>query len=369
MPSPKWSEAKEAPIAAAIAAAVHQAWAGPAEGASARFITALRQMVGPKVMDRIEMTALRLFQAQPRPPEGFEMPPAWAWFQICPGCQSLRRTRFTAPQNGRVKLQVLRDPDWIAAQFEAGKSCEDIARRLGCSRELVAQWAHKHGIATPRAQRRDEIEATVRRMHLAGEGPGTIARALGGGMSADRVRQVLARLGLATLKHGQVYHDPEWWRVRLQDRGLTKRDCAREAGLKPHAATYWLKQFNLQHLVRNNRRRPRYPQLRDPVQLSALLERHGGSYESAAKELGCAPTLVSWYARRILGRPKKHDNVVPHGHKGWWVDRLEQGLTTWEMAEEAGITEKTARERLRVFGLLDWGYRNNYARERARRSA
>src|SRR5690606_174271 len=74
MPIPKWSRAKEAPIAAAIAAAVHEAWDGPEEGRSTRFVEALLKMVGPDVLERIELAALRILRLQMSAPEGYEYP-------------------------------------------------------------------------------------------------------------------------------------------------------------------------------------------------------------------------------------------------------------------------------------------------------
>jgi len=366
MPSPKWSIAKEAPIAAAIAAAVHTAWDGPEDGRSNRFLEALRKMVGPDVLERIELSALRVFQLQMSPPDGFEIPPANAHFLICPGCQSMRRTKFTRPQNGRLKLQALRDPEWLARQFELGRSTVDVARQLECSTSLVVDWAAKHGIEPPRTMRRREFDERVAQMHRAGQGPGAIARALETTVSS--VRKSLRRQGLANRKTGHVYFRPEWWRERLEA-GKTKTECAREAGIRPNAATYFINQFGLQAYTRRNAergRRRKYPQLYDRDALLALLEKHGGKYEDVAAEIGCAPTTVSARVRKLLGIGPKW-KPVPHAKREWWEERLAMGMTTWEMAEEAGIAEKTAREKLRLLGLLDEAYRVNARRELERR--
>lgn len=367
MPSPLWTNPKGPMIAAAIAAAIHEAWHHPPANRARAMHDALRKALGPELYERAQHAAHDVLLLQEEAPEGMEIPPSWAWFEICPRCMSMKRTRHTAPQNARLKLQILRDRRWLEAQVEAGATAASLARKLECTPALIDYWLAKHGLRTERQLRKEEIEATVRRMHLEKEGPGTIARALGGGMTAERVRDVLQRLGLATSKAGQVYHDREWWRVRLEDRGKTKLDCAREAGIKPHAANYWLKQFSLQHLVKDNKRRKRYPELHSPTQLSALLLKHGHSYEAVARELGCAPTLVSYYARKLLGVRKKQHNHLPHSERSWWVERLDRGATTYELAEEAGIAEKTARERCRNYGLLGQALANNMRRERERR--
>lgn len=365
MPSPTWCRPGSPPIAAAIAAAIHHAWLGPEEGASNRFADAFRKMVGPEAYEEHELRALDIFFLQPRPPEGYDPPPSSAHLLICPRCQKLRRTKYTAPQNGRLQLQALRDPDWIQAQFDRGKNTVTLAERLDCTPSLIVDWCDKHGILPPRTASVAEFDAGVAALHSAGEGPGFIARKLD--TTAMHVRQSLKRQGLATKKRGHVYFEREWWRARLEDRRMTKHACSREAGIKPHAATYWVKRFGLSHRC-HKRRAVTYPILADPVTLRELLWRHNDCYEGAAREVGCSPSWVSYWARRLLGRAKKHENDVPHGRREWWVERLERGLTTWEMAEEAGIKEKSVREALRVRDLLAEAYKNNTSRERERRA-
>lgn len=356
MPSPRWSTPESAPIAAAIAAAVHEAWDGPEAGASNRFIDALRKMVGPNVLARIELTALRVFDLERRPPEGYEIPPAWAWLTICPACQRTRRTKHTAPQNGRHELQVLRDPEWLARALERHGTIKGVTEKLGCNRSLVAYWIDRHHLHPGFRLDRENAEKRIAGLHHAGEGPGSIARELD--TTTTQIRRVLARLGLANRKYGQVYFEREWWRVRLEDRKMTVTACAREAGIQQHVAHYYTKKFELRHAVDRKRRRGRkYPELQDADYLRALLERHGDCYAEAAHEVGCQPTLISLYARSLLGRPAKSRPEVPHARREWWEERMARGMTTAEMAAEAGIAEKTARERLRVLGLLAGAYR------------
>lgn len=368
MPSPTWSKTSAAPIAAALAAAVHQAWMGPAEGASNRFLHALRQTLTPEEFAAVELLALQVFHHQPVPPSGYVVPPPSAHLELCPRCLKIRKTPFTAPQRGRIKMEALRDADWLQGQFEMGRSAKDVARITACTTSNVVRWADVHGIELPRTKSAAELNAQVSAMHRNGDAPGTIARALE--LPVYRIREVLKRTGMATKKKGQHYHAAEWWRVRLQDRGMTKAACAREAGIKSHNANYYLDKFGLQHLVDRNRKRTRkYPQLFDQAYLRDLLRRHDDNFESAAAEVGCAPTLISRRARDILGRDAKHSNHLPHSEPSWWRERLDAGMTTWEMAEEAGIEEKSAMERLRILGWTAEAYANNTARERKRRTA
>lgn len=370
MPSPKWSTSSGPLIAAGIAAAVHHAWEQPEGQRNRAFHEALRKALGPDVYERVQFQAHAVWLLQRSAPEDVELPPPWSYFSMCPGCMALRKTRHTQPQNGRTKLQVLRDADWLQQQLEAGRTTTQIAKRLDCSPSLVVDWCAKHGIQTERAKRIEEIEATVQRMHAEGEGPGTIAKVLGGGMSSTRVREVLKRLGLANQKTGQVYHERDWWLSRLEA-GKTKLDCTREAGIKPHAGTFWIHKFGLERFTVINdkarKRRKKYPILANKDTLRELLARHDHNYEKAAEEVGCSPSLVSRYARDLLGLAKKHENGVTHGTREWWTERLDRGMTTYELAEEAGIAEKTARERCRIFDLLPQAYHNNAQRERENR--
>lgn len=374
-PSPKWCSPAETPLFEALAAAQHDAWLAPdADIGRGVFAERVRQLLGPDRADAVFVSAIHLFNMQPRAPEGFEAPPASAYIQICPRCQRVKRTKFTIPQNGRLKLVVLRDPDWLYQQFGRGRTCETIAKQLECTASLVVDWARKHGILTPRSAHTEEINAGVRSRHMAGECPGEIATALD--IRVSDVRKIQMRLQLATQKQGQHYHKAEWWIERIVRRGWTTGQCARAAGLTRHGCAFWLKRFELQHITKARsakkgaRRVPKYPQLADAGQLAELLRTHE-SYASVARAIGCSPTLVSIWARDLLSAGKRHENIKPTSAKSWWTERLDRGLTMWELAEEAGVVEKSVREKLRVFdpALLAQGYRNNTAAERARRKA
>lgn len=61
------------------------------------------------------------------------------------------------------------DREWLAAQLEAGRSLESIAREVGRAPSTVAYWANKHGLTSNHAERhasrggiaRSELEALV----------------------------------------------------------------------------------------------------------------------------------------------------------------------------------------------------------------
>lgn len=369
MPSPRWSSPDQVPIAQAITVAIHAAWEGDERSATKRFTDTLRKLLGPDVFTQVEIAAYGILRLQPRPPEGFRRPPDWAWFEICPRCQLLRATEYTRAQNGRVELEVLRDKDWLFDQFDRGRTCGAIAKSLRCSPSLVVDWAAKHGLQPPKTLAAVELDAAVKHRHYEGEAPGTIARALE--TTVSNVRASLSRQKIANQKAGHHYFDREWWRVRLEDRRMTIRACAKEAGIKPHNGTWWVQRFALREVAKKNRgptgRPPKYPQLHDAGLLRELLERHD-SYQSVSAELGCAPSLVSRAARDLLGAEKRsYPNQLPHSRRSWWTERIDAGATTYELAEETGILEKSVREKLRVLDLLAAGYRNNTARERQAR--
>lgn len=373
-PSPHWGEPAEAPLFAALAAAQHDAWQVPEDRRHAVFVTRFRQLVGPARAEPLLASAITLFTAQALPPAGWEDPPRSAYWRICPRCTQLKATPHTIPQRGRLELRVLRDATWLASQLDRGRTHQDLARQLHCDGVLVRYWAEKHGLQSARAERHEEIEATVRALHAQKRGPGGIARELD--TEVKNVRRALHRLGLATAKRGMVYHHADWWRDRLEAQGWTVRQCAREAGLKPHGATYYVTKFGLSHVTaaRVSRKgmarwKPKYAVIADAVSLRRLLDEHG-TYEGVARAVGCAPSLVSRYARKLLGMQARHSNVVPHAARAWWTDRLDRGLSTWQLADEAGLPEKSAREKLRLLGaeLLAQGYRNNMQAERAKRA-
>jgi IS30 family transposase len=100
--------------------------------------------------------------------------------------------------------------DWLAAQLEAGRSIESIAREVGKHPSTVAYWVKKHGLRSQHAERhaaRGGIEHEV------------LADLVGRGLSS---RQIAAEVGRsqATVNH------------RLKQHGL-RTERARSDGPKP----------------------------------------------------------------------------------------------------------------------------------------
>jgi transposase-like protein len=87
---------------------------------------------------------------------------------------------------------------WLAAQLEAGRSIESIARETGRAPSTVAYWVNKHGLTSQHATRhraegpiaRERLEALVQD----GRSIREIATELG--VSAGTVRHWLGKHGL-----------------------------------------------------------------------------------------------------------------------------------------------------------------------------
>lgn len=373
MPSLVYAAPSAPALPQAIAAAFTAAWVAtdPAQGRRI-FVATLRQILGAEHSDRAIEAALTLFNLQPTAPAGFEREPAGTCFRLCPRCQTIQSARHQAPYRQRVKLEILRDADWLQRQFEAKRTAEAIAARLGCTAGSVLYWAEKHGLQTYRTESAEEFAAAVRRLHLSGEAPGTIARRLESTMS--RVRKSLATQGLANGKGGHHYFTPDWWIERLERRHMTLYQATREAGIKPHAGMYYVNRFGLTHITQANRNKkgdrhgPRHPALRDSAQLAELLRVHR-TYQAVATVVGVSPTCVSKAARDVLGVGLRHRQFVAHSAPSWWTERLEAGKTAWELAAEAGIAEKSITEKVRSIdrALLAKLYANNAAAERKKR--
>jgi transposase-like protein len=92
------------------------------------------------------------------------------------------------------------EAEWLAAQLEAGRSIESIARETGRAPSTVAYWINKHGLASQHAPRhrakgsltREQLETLVQD----GRSIREIAAALD--RSATAVRHWLAKYGLKT---------------------------------------------------------------------------------------------------------------------------------------------------------------------------
>jgi hypothetical protein len=379
-PSPVWSSTEEAPVFQALAAAQHAAWRVAAERRRTVFSDTFRKLVSKAAADRHLMSALIMFDAQSEPPAGFVDPPDNMHFECCPNCQRINGKRFNHAPYGRVKLNALRDRDWLARQLEAGRSIAHIAEQLSCNDASVRNWLDKHGLERRRAMVHDDDVAAL---HDAGRAPGEIAASLD--LKVDDVRRALKRARGVTHSAGHHYFTREWWVERIVTKQMTTIACARAAGVTNQNASYWCKKFGLQEItaarsVRFTRKRHtyKYPQLTDPAQLRALVEQHG-SWEGVSLALTGKRTSANgvkvWWQTHFGAEvpPLKRlraKNLDERSIPTWWTERLDRGLTVAQLAEEAGIKEKSVEETLRRMGgdLLGRAYRNNLAAEKAKRA-
>lgn len=373
MSHPKWAELPETPLLQACAAAQHAAWRVAPDFRRSVFTQRLNQLLGAKRAESILLTALALFDTQTAPPRGYADPPDNMHFDCCPRCQQLSGKRYSQAPNGRIRMNALRDRDWLERQYQMGKHTSDIARSIGACEGSVIHWARKHGIETMKRMPY-ELDPEIAERHQAGKCPGEISEEFD--IKVQTVRKILSRLGLATGKHGHHYFAREWWVEHLVTRQLTRSQIARIAGIVPHNCAYFIEKFGLSHITAERSTRAsrsrwkyKYPQLADRGQCRLLLDKHG-TYEGVARELGCAATLVKiWETKHFGKQPARHRNRVAHAAREWWAERLDRGFTTNQLAAEAGITEHTAKEKLRRLGgdLLGRAYRNNVAAEKAKR--
>jgi transposase-like protein len=92
------------------------------------------------------------------------------------------------------------DREWLAAQLEAGRSLESIAREVGRAPSTVAYWAKKHGLTSHHASRHAP-RGGIERAHLealVNDGLPLRAIATELGVGYTTVRHWMRRYGLAT---------------------------------------------------------------------------------------------------------------------------------------------------------------------------
>lgn len=301
-------------------------------------------------------------------------------FACCPRCQTVNSAKFSHAPFGRVKLNALRDRSWLERQLSNGRSSQQIAAQLGCVDDSVNIWIDKHGLDRRRCKVHDD---DVAGWHDAGLAPGEISRKLD--IAVDDVRRALNRTRGVTQSAGHHYTKKEWWIDRVVTRQMSLGQCAKDAGIKNQNASFWAKKFGLQEITAarscratGRRHSYKYPQLMDPGQLRALIEQHGtweGVSIAITGKRTSATGVKAWWKTHFGAEVpplKRHRSktISDRTAKAWWIERLDRGLTTWQLAGEAEIAEKTVCERLRTFGgdLLTRGYRNNTAAERAKRS-
>jgi AraC-like DNA-binding protein len=355
MPSPKWPGVAGPLVPEVVAAALAAAGEVQASARGTRARQRVRQMLPPELADAlaVPVAAMAGLLEPGGSPVGGEMP-----FELCPGCMSMRAPEGVRTGSRSVAARALGDGEWVVAAVRQAGSARALAGGLGLDAVRIAESCVGHDV---RSESHGDEGREVLEMHARKEGMGTIARRVG--WTVDRVRRFLEEEGRVGARHGHVHFEAEWWRVRLEDRGMTLRAAALEAGLKTNGADHYLRRFGLRHLVRfaRGQRPPKHPELHCAVRLRELLDRHG-TYEAVARELGCAPSLVSRCARQYLGEAIRW-GAAPT--EQFYRQQLEAGRSPGEIAAMVGRTEKTVRESIRKLGLSRLAY-NTVKQRRSR---
>ena len=93
-----------------------------------------------------------------------------------------------------IRYPKLHDGEWLRAQFDAGRTIDDVAAEIGVHPGTVTHARRRYGIAPTRAPKRTVDVDEVRRQLGAGESMGSIGRALGHTSSA--ISKVVRRHGM-----------------------------------------------------------------------------------------------------------------------------------------------------------------------------
>lgn len=93
-----------------------------------------------------------------------------------------------------IRFPRLHDAGWLCAQFDAGRSIDDVAADIGVHRGTVVAARRRHGLSKPRAPRRPVDVDAVRHGLENGLSLGAIGRQLGHTSSA--ISKVVRRHGL-----------------------------------------------------------------------------------------------------------------------------------------------------------------------------
>jgi len=359
MPSPKFGT--RGVVVDAVAFAVREAWSCADRKQRPQVVNlALRRILKDKLADRVLSSALTLLTIQPEPPTGDIEPPT-AVLDLCVRCRRVKLIEERKPYRGKIRMEFLRDHDWMTRQFEKlGKRDVDVAGELGCCLTSVRYWRNKHGIEPGKYNKPWMHEATMRRLIVDKRlAPGEIAKELG--IGAYTVRQWAARLGIATGKNGVwAHHSRQWWLERVIA-GWTQYQMAEAAGIVKHAVIYHLRKWEL-HTERTPYERarlakPRFPQLYAPNWLAEQLKKHGPKpgFAAIADKVGCAPTTVKAAAQKLglLNGNGRRVATPWTKDRDWYRERFAKRQTALKIAAEVGIKEKSIMNYMGELGLLD----------------
>lgn len=342
MPSPTFGA--RGVLIDAVAMAVREAWEanGDKRVAYRRLGATLRRTLGDEVLaDRALPAAVQLFNLQSRPAGDIEVPHI-AVLSLCPHCRKVKLIEERAPYRNKVRMEVLRDRDWMRRQFDdLHRNDEDVARDLNCCKQSVAMWRNRHGIEPPKANRAYMDDRILRELLVDKKlAPGEVAAKLG--CEVYTVRNWARELGVVSNPRHFAHCSFEWWNDRVQA-GWTQYRMAAAAGIVNHAVQYHLKKWGLYKWVGSRGRKPRYPQLYEPAWLRRELARKGATFVSIARKVGCSETSVTYAAKKLglidQNRPPRPSPWTRDPE--WYRERFKRGVTVEQMAVEVGIKVKS----------------------------
>lgn len=351
MPSPTFGA--KGVVVDAIAQAVREAWATNGVPPAQVVQHTLRRILDDKLADRVLGVTLDLLRIQPRPPAGDEDVPTVAVLDLCVRCRKVKLIGQRRPYRGRVKMEILRDPEWVRRQFERLHcSQEEIAGRLGCCVQSVQMWRRRHGIAPPKSLR-PWMDAGVLKKLLVDRrlAPGTAAMELG--CEVCSIRQWAKRLEILTARQ-YAHCTREWWADRVAA-GWTKFEMARHAGIVSHAALFHLRKWGLDWKVGAKGRKPQHTQLYEPGWLRRQLVDRREKFVDVARRVGCSPSAVSAAAKK-LGIYERRSRDIPMPwtkDPEWYRERFRRRNDITAMAAEAGVKEKSIQNYMGELGLLE----------------
>lgn len=353
MPSPTFGA--RGVLIDAVAMAVREAWEanGDKRVAYKRLAATLRRTLGNEgLAQRALPAAVHLFKLQSRPAGDIEAPHI-AVLSLCPHCRRLKLIEERQPYRNKVRMEVLRDVEWMRRQFEdLHHTDEDIARDLNCCKQSVAMWRNRHGIEPPNRNRAFMDERVLRELLVDKKlAPGEVAAELG--CEVCTVRNWAKELGVVPNCRDFAHCTFEWWNDRVQA-GWSQYRMATAAGIVKHAVQHHLKKWGLYKWVGCRARKPNYPQLYVPGWLRRELARKGATFVKIARKVGCSETSVTYAAKKLC----LIDQRRPPGPSPWTKDpewyreRFKQKMTAEQMAEEAGVKVKSIQNYLSELGLL-----------------
>lgn len=250
-----------------------------------------------------------------------------------------------------------KNKDWLKRKIDDGLNLREIADLCGVSHITIFNWRNRHGIPSRRKLQRNKLDNAkwLRSQYVdAGLSCADIARVVG--CSVSVVWQALKQHNIPTrdrIPH-RVYHDKRWLIQHYRDKKMTLEQVARAGDCAVSTIAYWLGKYDIKRRA-ELRHQPRgkrgHHKPTKPYHHKEWLERkyvdEGLNTIQISALVGVSPsTIATWLHNH--GIPVRNNRT-----KDWQKTHAERMQDLWSSGAYDGIFQSPTSIELQVAAALD----------------